>query len=280
MRCSDLAREAALPLAGTATRADRWLVLEHPGPWGRDAAVDTELPDGVAAALERFDGRVLLARRPGRSATGGSVAFLAWTTEDGGELRRVDLEGLEDVAGLDPGAGRPVDGPLLLVCTHRRRDACCGRRGVPVFNALRHHVAADLLWRSSHHGGHRFAANVLALPAGIQLGRVEPSDAERVAAVLADGRIPLDHFRGRTLHAPVVQAADAAVRAELGADRVADVRLVEHDGSRVRLQTPRGLVEVEVAERPGPALPASCGAEPEPSSALAATIVALGDAGA
>ncbi len=40
-----------------------------------------------------------------------------------------------------------------------RRDRCCARLGVPLFDALAPHVDADRLWQSSHHGGHRFAAN-------------------------------------------------------------------------------------------------------------------------
>jgi hypothetical protein len=276
MSCSELARAAGVPLAGTASRADRWLVLEHHGPWGRDAAVDTELPAAVAEALGRFEGRVLLARRPDRSRAAGTVAFTAETTEGGGRLRRVELERLDDVVSLAPGAGAPVAGPLVLVCTHRRRDACCARRGVPVFNALREHVPAGLLWRSSHHGGHRFAANVLALPHGVQLGRVEPGEAGSVAAALAAGRIPLAHYRGRSLHPPHVQAADAELRRVTGLDAVADVSLLEHDGPLVRLRTPTGVAEVEVEERPGAMLPASCGAEPEPTTTLAATVRSLG----
>jgi len=270
--CSELSLAAGVPLAGTATQTHRFLVVEHPGPWGRDAVPDTELPPDVADALLAFEGRVMLARRPGRPDA-AVTAFVAEVTEEGGALRRIELERLEDVASLDEKDGTAVDGPLLLVCAHRRRDVCCARLGVPVFNALRPHVPRDLLWRSSHHGGHRFAANVLALPAGIQLGRVMPGEAQEVAAALAEGRIPLAHFRGRTLHAPEVQTADAAVRVRDRLDRLSDVRLVEHDRGRVVLATPTGVVEVRVDGAPGPILPSSCGAEPEPTVVLVATPV-------
>ena len=147
-------------------------------------------------------------------------------------------------------------------------DAAC-----PSTTRCERHVPEDLLWRSSHQGGHRFAANVLALPHGIQLGRVGATEAAGVAAALAAGRIPLAHYRGRSLHAPEVQAADALVRNVEGLDRVGDVRLVEHAGDRVVLATPRAVLEVRVEERPGPALPASCGAEPEPTTSLTAAVV-------
>ncbi|HET8812268.1 MAG TPA: sucrase ferredoxin [Gaiella sp.] len=275
MSCSELARAAGLPLAGTAGRAERWLLLEHRPPWGPDGTDDSGLPEALVAWFREIEDRVHLIRGPGRP-DGPPVAFAARTTESGGSLVRLPVERLEDVMYVDPVRdGLPVEAPLVLVCTHARRDVCCGTNGVPVFNALRRHVPRELLWRSSHQGGHRFAANVLALPEAVQLGRVLPDAAEDVARSLAERRIPLRFYRGRTLHAPEVQAADAAVRAALELDRLTDVRLVEHDGARVFLATPSGSVEVTVEERDGPMLPASCGKEAEPMRVLEATVQGL-----
>src|SRR5512145_1486157 len=89
--CSALSRAAGLPLAGTASRADRWIVLEHRAPWGRDAVEDSGLPTRLVEALQAFDGRMLLVRRPGRPQ-GPPVAFLARTTEEGGELGTIPLD--------------------------------------------------------------------------------------------------------------------------------------------------------------------------------------------
>ena len=275
MSCSELSLAAGVPLAGTTSRGERWLLLEQRAPWGRDATEDSGLPPALVEWLGESDRRVLLLRRPGRPQA-PPVAYSATTTEAGGELYRFRLDSLEDLLDLDlERDGEPLDGPLVLVCTHARRDVCCATHGVPVYNALRRHVPDGMLWRSSHQGGHRFAANVLALPAGIQLGRVEPQAAAEVAGTLADARIPLRLYRGRTLHAREVQAADAAVRVDLGLDRVQDVRLLEHDGPRVVLETPSGAVEVSVVEREGPLLPASCGKAAEPTPILEATVHGL-----
>ncbi len=104
---------------------------------------------------------------------------------------------------------------------------------------------------------------------------MEPEAAAGVAAALADGRIPLRFYRGRTVHGREVQAADAAVRAALGLDRLGDVRLLEHEGSRVVLETPDGALELIVTEREGPPLPASCGNEIEPTPVLEAVVLGL-----
>ena len=272
MSCSELSLAAGLPLAGTAGRAERWLLLEHRPPWGPDGTDDSGLPDALVEWFRELDDRVHLIRRPGRPQ-GPPLAFVARTTEAGGSLLRLPIDRVEDVLDVDPVRdGISVDAPLILVCTHARRDVCCGTHGVPAFNALRRHVPDGLLWRSSHQGGHRFAANVLALPEAVQLGRVEPEAADEVARALADRRIPLRFYRGRTLHAPEVQAADAAVRTAFGLDRLEDLRLVAHDGPHVVLATPGGRVRVTVEEREGPLLPPSCGKEAEPMPVLEATV--------
>jgi hypothetical protein len=267
--CSDASLSAEEALAGTATQAAAWLLVERRGAWGRDAVADSRLTDEVRAALEAFDGRVLLVRRPDRRGD-ETVVFRATTDERGGRLDRHIARSDEEVAhfaGVDGTHGERLDGQLLLVCAHGRRDACCARLGVPVFDALAESVDPARLWQSSHHGGHRFAANVLALPAGIQLGRVSPSQARAVARQLAEGRIPLEHYRGRTLYEPRVQAAEIEVRRRLGLDRLTGLELAGDDGERVTFVLATGEASVVVEERPGPLVPVSCGQEPERTAA-------------
>jgi len=254
--CSASSLAAGEPLAGTATHASRWLLVEARGAWARDVE-ETKLPAETRALLDGFDGRAQLIRRPDRRH-GRQLIFVAEGQEDGGTLRCVDSPERVDAA-------EPVDGPLLLVCCHGRRDPCCARFGTPVFDALRAHLPDAAVWQSSHLGGHRFAANVLVLPSGVLLGRVRPHDAHTVATEIAAGRIPLDHYRGRTFQPPEAQAADAAVREHLGLTGLADVRLLSANGGRVRLATPVGEIDATVDTQPGPPLRDSCGKEPAAS---------------
>ena len=265
-RCADESTSAGVALAGTATQAVDWLVVERRGAWGRDGVADTDLPNGARQVLDRFaaSGRVLLARRPDRRGS-ETVVFRARTDESGGTLTRTVLPGLEALtqADVDAGGESVPAPPLVLVCAHGRRDPCCARLGPPVYDALAPHADPALLWQSSHHGGHRFAANVLALPAGIQLGRVTPEDARRVASLLVEGRIPLDLYRGRTIYPGPVQAAEVAIRQRLELDRVADLALLEERDEEIRFAYPNGEVTARVIQVPGPPVPPSCGADPE-----------------
>jgi hypothetical protein len=261
-------------LLATASRVRRWLLVEQPGPWGRDAIVESRLDHVTARALlsqgRRHRVRVLLIRRPGwRKAGDRRRVYLAHTGTDASWIERLDLEAaalgaldLEVLGSTEPpGVGRPVERSVQLVCTHGRHDRCCADHGRPVVRALE--AAGADVWESSHVGGDRFAANVVDLPSGVFLGRVPPEGAATMLAELAAGRVDLDHYRGRSCDEPLVQAADIAARRHLGerrldALRVAAVSAVGDDEAVVRVVHERGEVAVTVRRRRGPVARLTC----------------------
>jgi hypothetical protein len=273
--CSAASLAAGEPLAATATEAARWLLVEVRGSWGRDAVADSGLPDPVQDALAAFPGKVLLIRRPDRRD--GVTVIHARADEGGGAAAHLELGSLAELPGLDLeldlDEGTPLAHPILLVCAHGRRDACCARLGLPFFDALQPVLPPERLWQSSHLGGHRFAPNVLVLPSGVQLGRIPFERSVEVARLIEAGRIPLDLYRGRTIYSAPVQAAEIALRAATGIDAITDLRLIEHEGDRVTFATTAGERVARVEERSGPMVPPSCGADPEPTSSWFATVL-------
>ncbi|MEX2290757.1 MAG: sucrase ferredoxin [Mycobacteriales bacterium] len=248
--CSADSRAREEPLTATASRVERWLLVEHRGAWGPQPVPSSRLPAAVARSLARAaaaaDARLLMLRRPSGIAAGpGRRAFavdsrpgheqvLARTVHDDDELLRLGWDG-------DP-QWRPYDGPLYLVCTHGRHDRCCALRGRPVAQALsRRHP--DRTWECSHVGGDRFAANLLVLPEGLYLGRLAAADVVRVVEDLAAGLLPPGQVRGRASLPLPVQAAQAFAREALGRWGTADLRPVEQvavgaEVWRVRLAPP------------------------------------------
>lgn len=278
-RCAELSLAAGEVLAATAVTAERWLLVEVPGSWPRDVGAEGALPDAAQEAvstwLSKSPGtRVQFVRRPGRVARRG-LAFVIRAEESRHQVRRIELERLEDLATLDiDAAGTSIEASLVLVCGHGSRDRCCALRGTAVFGALAERLGEEELWISSHLGGHRFAANVLVLPAGLQLGRVEPREAPFVVARALGGKIELERYRGRTCYAPSVQAAEHAVRTAAGLDGVDDLRLAGANGEQVRFRSCDHTEWVAVVEEvDGPAVPASCGAEAAPQRAFRARVL-------
>jgi len=266
-------------MSATATSATNWLLVEVPGAWPRDVAddggLDAESRATVAAWLgEVPSSRLVFIRRPGR-VHDERLVFVVRAAEASTEVRRLELDAPDGLAGADLATGGVVvDKRLVLVCGHGTRDACCALRGRAVFGSLAAHIPPEDLWLSSHQGGHRFAANVLVLPVGIQLGRLSPESAAPVVAEALFGRIALEHYRGRTAYTARAQAAERVVREAHGLARVQDLVLVADDGVEVRFVDADGRVHRAVADAcDGPAVPASCGTEPAPQPHHAARLI-------
>lgn len=225
--CSDDARSRGDENFATATRIDVWILVEFPHTWGRRPLLDAGLPAPVQAALTRAleeipRSRVVFIRRRFEERSGCRVYIArsspaAWTVS-------MDLESVDEVAGLPFRAlahgrparsGEPNPMPLVLVCTHGQRDSCCGRRGFPLYDALRNQPSLDV-WQCSHIGGDRFAANAVVLPWGLYYGPVEPRDASALAESVLRDEILLPSFRGRSSFPRVVQAAETFVRRNSG----------------------------------------------------------------
>jgi hypothetical protein len=277
-RCSELSELAGESLAATASTTQSWLLVEVPGTWPRDVSDGDGLPEAarraVHAWLERTpSSRLLFIRRPGRWREGRTLVFVAHAAPTRTRVHRLELVRLDDLDLEEPG-GHETGSQLVLVCGHGTRDPCCALRGTAVYGALASSLGPEQVWISSHQGGHRFAANVLVLPSAVQLGRISSSEAPAVVLAALAGRIELDHFRGRAMYAPEVQAADIAVRRAFGLDRIADLDLVEVEGGMVRFRDVAGREHVALVEqRSGPVVPASCGAAPEPQVGFSARLV-------
>jgi hypothetical protein len=279
-RCSDVSELAGEPLGATAPHAENWLLVEMPGTWDRDVGDGAGLPEPARRAasdwLERTaSSRLLFIRRPGRARPSTGLAFVVRAGESRRVVRRFELVSPGDVSEVDlVGGGEETESNLVLVCGHGTRDACCALRGTAVYAALTARLADDELWLSSHQGGHRFAANVLVLPAGIQLGRHTPESAVPLVGEALAGRIDLAHYRGRVAYPGRVQAAELAVRNAEELTAVADLRLVAVEDEVVRFRGADGRDHAAVVEeRTGPSLPASCGTDPEPQTGFVARLV-------
>jgi hypothetical protein len=146
--CSSLSRALGEGLEGTASRLRFWLMVEQPGPWGHDALVESGFPPEVGARLLLAGAsvglRVLLIKRRDRPTRGPRRCFAAFTGRRDRALRSFEIDDPGELLDLDlpamirsrfRGLGTPLDGPLFLVCTHGKHDACCARHGAPLSRA-------------------------------------------------------------------------------------------------------------------------------------------------
>jgi hypothetical protein len=242
-RCADAARERADPLAGSAPPAQRWLLLEHPGPWRIDAVAGAGIDPDVLSRLTRRAGpatRILLVRRPGRidrlAPRRWILAGLDSPTVTGPWQQDKDLldaaEALINTSAPVMSHLEPiVSNPMILVCTHGVHDVCCALRGRPVAYALSSRWP-ELVWECSHVGGDRFAPNLAVLPDGFYYGNLDPESALATVEAYLGGTVIADRLRGMARFLPPVQAAVIAAYQRYGPLGPADVtvRTAEHIG--------------------------------------------------
>ncbi|WP_141610042.1 sucrase ferredoxin [Litorilinea aerophila] len=242
--CSHVSRAVGEQIFGTAARNTRvWLALEYPRPWGAKALEESDLPAPVKERLVHLQAHVpgcrlqfIKQQANGAAAPSGIRCFVGLSREQRSQLYQIRLQEYGELLSLDLAAlaaGEPVagaeavPGPLFLVCTNGRRDRCCAKFGLPVYQAMAHHAGAAV-WQTTHTGGHRFAATLIALPDGVCYGWLTPEDAvPLVEAHRREQIYRLDRYRGRSCYGPVVQAADYFLRRETGLLGLADLRLVD-----------------------------------------------------
>jgi hypothetical protein len=261
--CSELSLANAESLAATASRVDNWILVEYRGLWNRDLLGGSILSDALKAHLRaQLDGlsraRLLFIRRPDRRDHPRFALFYGSTPERGGRFYSLEFGRHDDLVDLDfaaclagaESAGVPVDHPLLVVCTHGKRDRCCAKFGRPLYDEVCEQAERDWVWQSTHVGGDRFAGNLVCLPAGLYFGRVEPGDVWSLLDELLADRIALERYRGRCCYTFPEQAAEREVRERAGLTGIDDVRLLASDARgeawAIRFAAAGAEYEVEV----------------------------------
>jgi hypothetical protein len=199
---------------GTAVVNEHYIVMELPMPWPADAWHTPHLPAGVRevgrlAQENGLDVRSLAIVPDTEYSREGYTRLFHFHRPDGyfsnfdkqefllptglvADLLASLYTGPADLAPFEE--YRQDTGHIreMLVCTHGTRDACCGKFGYPLYEALRNHYAPASegrlrVWRVSHLGGHRFSPTLLDFPGGHYWGRL---NAQSIATIMTHDRTP------------------------------------------------------------------------------------------
>lgn len=246
MRCAEWARSVALDPIGTAPSLDQVVLVEWPLPWPAELdAIDELAAIGSSVAGRRVRLQVV---PPDPSHPGSHEVCVYERTDDewfrGYASRSVRVSGREVVdAATELLACRDALSRLgsearerrVMVCTHGRRDVCCGAQGARLASALElgEPLGARVV-RTSHLSGHRFAPTSLMLPEGTMWAHLTAGDVRSVLA--ADGPLPLGLYRGCCgLDDPAVQALERWALADVGGGLFGWPRQGRVDGAETAL---------------------------------------------
>ena len=238
--CSDVEIE---PLPGTAKTGSVYVLFEWPDAWPRDvigdAALGEELTSKLKPKLDEYNATLLLIRHPTREGRNISDHHLYLVFADQAVTEVMHVDGPEALLNLDlsgPGKNGGVERerPLLLICTHAKRDRCCAVKGRPLLNALHERYpfgpSNDVVWETSHIKGHRFAPTMLLLPWAYSFGRMNLEATDAMLAAATDGLYFVPGNRGRGTLGPAEQAAELAVAAQVPGARYGQFDVVAGEG--------------------------------------------------
>jgi hypothetical protein len=271
LRCSLVARDEGFDPLGTAGSYRGFLLVDWPLPWPSDLSEAPGLAPVVAALAGtgiRLQGVV-----PGSSDTRRVALYVrASTGADGTGVDGADGAGFTGYrrlvrrTGADPSPDDVVAVALglvasadalaatpeppswadtlvgdLLVCTHGRRDACCGSSGTALVMGLLTDdeivKAGYQVGRTSHTGGHRFAPTAIVLPEGTMWAFLDLDLTSRVVRREGPVADALEHYRGSTaMGSPAQQALERVAFGEVGWEWL--------DWSRTGETLPEGRVRV------------------------------------
>lgn len=226
--CAIAARQHDTPLYGTAPHVDAWFLLEYPYPWGSHPTTENDLPPAIQDALQTQlenipNSRLQFIKHDDHPTLDDLTLYIALVDDQQPTLYKIPLSSINDLLELDfavflkcePSVAEyRTAKPLFLICTNTRRNSCCAR-GLPIYEALRQHEAIEV-WQTTHVGGHRYAATLIALPHSIYYGHVETEDVSAIVAAQSQDKVYLPKMRGRTCYEPVVQAAEYFLRKQQG----------------------------------------------------------------
>ncbi len=295
LTCAEESRAAEEQLAGTFKPADTFFLIESSlpdyGGWGASAVKSAATGGPFAPYLTHLQstprGKVLFIRRPQSQAKNFYIALTNQAApklyhaalSDFAELLHVEIDSLgadrrpringRDMAEVDE---------LYTVCTNGRHDPCCAALGTPVYHELAAQAGADRVWQTTHIGGHRMAATLIAFPQGIVYGHVDPGDAEAIVTNHRAGYLLTYKYRGRGAYAghwlseaehAAAAAAEALIRELTSSFRIDDLRLADvselPDGARrVCFVNGASSYSADVKTRMSMPRQTSCGEPPKP----------------
>lgn len=245
--CSAASRYFKEQLNGTAANSAAFILIEYNNPFPQkiiEANIDKEWFKKIQQVAKTYKGKVLLVRNKTTNANSCKITFIdcnrysyftiSTTTE---AYISIDL-----ASHISSPETVWLNDPFFLVCTNGKKDKCCSKFGLPVFKFFESFNTDVPVWESSHVGGDRFAANVIAMPYGIYYGHVAVEDVGHILVRTLLKKIYKNNYRGLSRRSFFEQSIECYIRDFLrnyDIDFDIHIHLIEHldDSYKVEIKT-------------------------------------------
>jgi len=223
--CRDISLAHNEVLSGTAGPKQLRILIQDHSPWSRQGFDNCDLPEAIKQYLKALFGTakpsIMLVRNNDQRKLRDKSIFIVHSDIDAPAIYHYHWQTPADLKCLPLADAMARKIPpnyaqaLYLACTNGKRDKCCAKYGMPLYKQLKLKLG-DKVWRSTHIGGDRFAANMLCLPHGLVYGRLTEHSANKAVQYYEQGKLSLEGLRGRSSYSKPEQFAESYVRNKYG----------------------------------------------------------------
>lgn len=258
--CSRISAEENEPLHGTASTFSSLILVEYNEAFKENAIEESGLPPqavNLFSQLNKYGCRTLLIKQnSSKSRKHGYSVFRIRMSEGSALIAMVKISDYGEIDGNLFAQFQSTERELsysesmYLVCVNGKKDLCCAKYGLPVYDELRKY-SSENVWMCSHVGGDRFAPSIVHIPSFSYYGRIQVNDIKEFVATTENGKIYMPRYRGRSTFSFKVQSADYFLRKYLGVTKIDDITFVSQENlpeqsTMVRFRTQFGLYQVIV----------------------------------
>ncbi len=236
--CATAARFANEDPIATAYPVDTYVLVECPLPWAAQAWESPQIPERLRATIAQvtaqYSVKALLIHQDGtrKARQRRVIIYQRQSQEFSGRFDRYEfvIDHLDEAASLIENFFKGVflrtfvvqNVQDILVCTHGRRDQCCGRYGERFYGEaskiVRSQHSGHQVWRSSHIGGHRFAPTAITFPDGRYYARLDAFSFNSLLQRSGDINLLQPIYRGSSLLPEAAQELERSLLLQYGWD--------------------------------------------------------------
>ncbi|MGR6999767.1 hypothetical protein ACU686_19460 [Yinghuangia aomiensis] len=242
-RCAAVARALGEAVLGSAPETcDAWLVVEHPGrgpptacrrtsprrSWSSSNGCPRTGSARSSCAAPATAARCPRTRSTSRTAAARTALRCGWSSAKSPICANCWTSTSPRCRAASARTGGRSTASRSCWCARTANASRAALQfGRPTVRTL-HAAYGEPVWETTHVGGDRFAANLVALPHGSYHGLVTEPVAAEVGAACLRGEVDLAHYRGRMGLPYAAQAAEWFVRSHTGILTVEAVRTLGH----------------------------------------------------
>lgn len=218
-------QQASIPLHGTVKPFTKLLAIETKHPMQAKVLLQNELSlqaNNYIAQLQQniADLKILFIKHASNPINqskifafkyDGKIEEVSFTLPNTNQIINLDLANWFNQATKSETQKRRN---RIFVCTNGKRDKCCAKYGLPIYNQLQKSTNWDV-WQCSHIGGHRMAPTLITLPDMVFYGNIHLSKLEDFKSHLLQNKIYLKGLRGRAHLPKIYQATEYHLRNHL-----------------------------------------------------------------